>query len=184
MSQLDYIIIGVIVISSLFGLSRGLVREAGSLLVWIGGFVAGLVFGPTVAIDYGEYLGGGAISEISAFILVLILVLLIGKSVQAALGFMVESTGLSATDRILGFGFGGLRGALLVTVMLMLLQAFVSASLFWEESQLKYAFLEFEDEILSGVGRFGDEIDQLKDAGDGLEYSDAPIPEEPPIYID
>ena len=58
------------------------------------------------------------------------------------------------------------------------------ATLFWEESELKYNFLEFEDEILSGIGRFGDEIDQLKDDGEDIDYSDVPLPEDPTQYID
>jgi hypothetical protein len=49
---------------------------------------------------------------------------------------------------------------------------------------LKYNFLEFEDESLSGIGRFGDEIDQLQDDGEGIDYSDVPIPEDTSLYID
>jgi hypothetical protein len=40
------------------------------------------------------------------------------------------------------------------------------------------------DEILSGIGRFGDEIDQLKDDGEDIDYSDVPLPEDPTQYID
>lgn len=184
MAHLDYIIIGLLVISSIIGLNRGLVKEAGSLAVWVGGFVAGFMFGPTVAIEYDDYLGGDELSQIAAFIIVLLAVLIAGRGLQWAFGKVVETTGLSATDRILGCGFGAARGALLVTVMLMLFQAFFSATLFWEESELKYTFLEFEDEILSGIGRFGGEIDQLKDAGESIDYSDVPLPEDQPIYID
>jgi|TARA_B110000977_G_scaffold200299_1_gene290259 membrane protein required for colicin V production len=184
MAHLDYVIIGLVVISSIIGLTRGLVKEALSLAIWIGGFIAGIVFGPGLAIEYDEYLGGGQFSQIAAFVIVLFAVLIAGQGLQWASGKVIETTGLSATDRLLGFGFGALRGALLVTVMLMLFQSFFSATLFWEESELKYTFLEFEDEILSGIGRFGDEIDQLQDDGQGIDYSDVSIPEDPELYID
>ena len=184
MAHLDYVIIGLVVISSIIGLTRGLVKEALSLAIWVGGFIAGIVFGPGLAIEYDEYLGGGQLSQITAFVIVLFAVLIAGKGLQWASGKVIETTGLSATDRLLGFGFGALRGALLVTVMLMLFQSFFAATLFWEESELKYNFLEFEDEILSGIGRFGDEIDQLQDDGEGIDYSDVPIPEDTTLYID
>ena len=184
MAHLDYVIIGLVVISSIIGLTRGLVKEALSLAIWIGGFIAGIVFGPGLAIEYDEYLGGGQFSQIAAFVSVVLAVLIAGQGLQWASGKVIETTGLSATDRLLGFGFGALRGALLVTVMLMLFQSFFSATLFWEESELKYTFLEFEDEILSGIGRFGDEIDQLQDDGQGIHYSDVSIPEDPELYID
>ena len=73
----------------------------------------------------------------------------------------------------------------MVTVMLMLFQSFFSATSFWEESELKYTFLEFEDEILSGIGRFGDEIEQLQGEGESIDYYDEPLlDEDPSLYID
>ncbi len=184
MAHLDYVIIGMVVISSIIGLSRGLVKEALSLAIWVGGFIAGMIFGPGVAIEYDEYLGGGQSSQIAAFIIILLVVLISGRGLQWAFGKVIETAGLSATDRLLGVGFGAVRGALLVTVMLMLLQSFFSTSSFWEESELKYTFLEFEDEILSGIGRFGDEIDQLQGEGESIDYSDVPLPDDPSLYID
>ena len=184
MAHLDYVIIGIVVISSIIGLSRGLVKEAVSLAVWVGGFIAGIVFGPGLAIEYDEYLGGGQLSQIAAFVIVLFAVLISGRGLQWAFGKVIETTGLSATDRLLGFGFGAARGVLLVTVMLMLFQSFSSASSFWEQSELKYIFLDFEDEILSGIGRFGDEIDQLQSEGEHIDYSDAPLPDDSSFYDD
>lgn len=184
MAHLDYVIIGMVVISSIIGLSRGLVKEAVSLAVWVGGFIAGIVFGPGLAIEYDEYLGGGQLSQIAAFVILLFAVLIFGRGLQWAFGKVIQTTGLSTTDRILGFGFGAVRGALLVTVMLMLFQSFFSVSSFWEESELKYTFLEFEDEILSGIGRFGDEIDQMQGEGESIDYSDAPLPDDSLLYVD
>ncbi len=50
---------------------------------------------------------------------------------------------------------------------------------------MKFTFLEFEDEILSGIGRFGDEIDQLQGEGESIDYYDEPLlDEDPSLYID
>ena len=92
MAHLDYVIIGIVVISSIIGLSRGLVKEAVSLAVWVGGFIAGIVFGPTLAVEYDEYLGGGQLSQIVAFVIVLITVLVSGKGLQWAFGKVIETT--------------------------------------------------------------------------------------------
>ncbi|VEI45251.1 colicin V production protein [Actinobacillus equuli] len=50
----------------------------------------------------------------------------------------MDTTGLSATDRVLGGAFGALRGILIVAAILFFLDTFSSASQteLWKESQL------------------------------------------------
>ena len=58
---------------------------------------------------------------------------------------LVQATGLSSTDRILGIGFGVVRGGLIVIVITALLvRSPVTEDSWWAESQLIPHFLLME----------------------------------------
>ncbi len=148
MSNLDYIIIGIVLLSSIFGFSRGFVREAFSLASWVTAFLFGFWFGPELASTYSDYLGEGQVGQIIAFLIVLVGTLLVASMLQWGLGQLVSRTGIGSTDRLLGFLFGAARGGLLATIMLMVGQSFFSHTAMWNDSELKNGFLQFEDEVL------------------------------------
>jgi membrane protein required for colicin V production len=121
MNWADYIILGVITVSVLIGLWRGLVSEVLALAIWIAAFWVAWLLGPDVA----EYFHG-IINLPSARILVgyglcFLAVLLAGALLRFLISRLVESTGLSGTDRLLGMGFGFLRGVFVVTLAVFLL---------------------------------------------------------------
>ena len=151
MSHLDYIIIAIVLLSSLVGLSRGFIREAFSLASWVAAFLFGIWFGPAVATEFAEYLGEEQFGQIAAFLIVLIATLAAASMIRWGLGQLVTRSGLSSTDRILGFAFGTVRGGILVTILLMVSQSMFSDTNWWAESELKYSFLQFEDEVLTVV---------------------------------
>ncbi|NCF43287.1 MAG: CvpA family protein, partial [Proteobacteria bacterium] len=126
MSHLDYIIIGIVLLSSIFGFSRGLIREAFSLASWVAAFLFGIWFGPPLAAEYSDYLGEAQLGQIVAFLVVILGTLAAASMLQWGLGQIITRTGMSSTDRILGFGFGAARGGLLVTIMLMVSQSLFS----------------------------------------------------------
>ena len=159
MSHLDYIIIAMVLMSSLYGFSQGLIREAFSLSSWVAAFFFGIWFGPSVASEFADYLGEGQLGQIVAFLLVLVATLGVAAMIRWGLGQVITRTGLSATDRILGFAFGTLRGGLLVTIMLMVSQSLFSETGWWADSELKYSFLQFEDEVLTLVDIASDNLE-------------------------
>ena len=151
MSHLDYIIIAIVLLSSLVGLARGLIREAFSLASWIAAFLFGIWFGPSVATEFSEYLGEEQFGQIAAFLIVLVATLATASMIRWGLGQLVTRSGLSSTDRILGFVFGAVRGGIVVTILLMVSQSMFSDTGWWADSELKYSFLQFEDEVLTVV---------------------------------
>ena len=124
--MIDYIIIGSIVFSVLVSLLRGFVREVMSLASWVVAFF--------IASNFYVYLAGLLTSIEFLFIASLI----VGSIVNYVLGQLVDRTGLSGTDRVLGACFGLLRGVLIVAAMLFFLDTFTASnqSDWWKESKL------------------------------------------------
>lgn len=144
MVWIDYAIIAVIGFSCLVSLIRGFVREALSLVTW------GCAF--FVASHYYTYLSPwftGFENELVrngiAIAVLFVTTLLVGAVVNYVIGQLVERTGLSGTDRVLGICFGALRGVLIVAAILFFLDTFTSfaKSADWQHSQLipRFSFI-------------------------------------------
>nr|WP_237397675.1 CvpA family protein [Gilliamella sp. Pas-s25] len=137
MNWVDFTIIGVIAFSALISIIRGFVREALSLISWILAFFISSRFYIYIT-DYLTYFDSDVIRIAVAIVILFIATLLVCAIVSYIIGQLVQKTGLSGTDRILGICFGVLRGILVVAAVLFLLDTFtpLSQSLYWSQSQL------------------------------------------------
>jgi membrane protein required for colicin V production len=133
----DYIILAVLGLSILIGLWRGLISEVLALAVWIAAFWVAWTFGPAVSVHFEHTIELPSARLIVGYGLCFIAVLILGALLRLAIDRLVESTGLSGTDRLLGMIFGFARGVLLVTLMVFLLgfTAFTRDP-WWRESAL------------------------------------------------
>jgi membrane protein required for colicin V production len=117
---IDYGIVGLLALSAVVGLMRGFIREAFSLLVWILAIWIGLTFSHDFAPLLEKHIQVPSVRIAAAFAVLFILTLLVGGLVGYLLTQLVQLTGFSGTDRLLGLLFGLARGALIVSVLVLL----------------------------------------------------------------
>lgn len=158
-STLDWVIITVVVISTLISLKRGFVKEVMSLVTWVVAFIVAVKFtGPlqTLLVDQVQ---NDQIRYIVAFIALFIASLVIGALVSFTLGSLIQATGLSSTDRVIGMLFGFVRGALVVVafVSLLSLSPAIEKSEMWKSSQLVPQLVLLKDWVRDMLGK-GSEV--------------------------
>lgn len=120
MNWVDYAILGVILLSALVGVARGLVREALSLGVWIAAILIAWLYHRQVADLLVPYLSQPTVRMVAAFIALVLFTLLVGALLGAALSALVDRAGLSGLDRALGLVFGAARGVVIVAMVVFL----------------------------------------------------------------
>ena len=121
MNPLDLGVIAVIGLSAIFAFARGFVREALSIVAWVGAafitLYSYLKVEAAVEPMVHNPLLSGLIGIAGTFIVCLIILTIITGFAARA----VRSTGLSPIDRTLGFAFGLLRGAFILSLAYLML---------------------------------------------------------------
>jgi membrane protein required for colicin V production len=121
MNGADYLILGVLALSTLIGMIRGFVREAIALLAWLGGLWLAWRYAPVLEPLLGGTIGAPPASTWAARIVIVIAVLIVGWLVAGMLGYFMRHSGLSImVDRLLGMLFGFVRGAVVIAVFVLL----------------------------------------------------------------
>lgn len=135
--MIDYIIIGIIAFSILVSLLRGFVREVLSLGSWVVAFIVASQFYPYLA-AYLTQIESMYIRNGTAIGILFVLTVIVGAIVNYVISQLVDKTGLSGTDRVLGAIFGLVRGALIVAALLFFMDTFTNFEQtdWWKESQL------------------------------------------------
>jgi membrane protein required for colicin V production len=133
----DYAILATILISILVGLLRGFIKEVFSLVIWALAFLVAYHYGGNVAALMEDHVSLPSARMAMGFAGLFIGVLLVGGLVNYLVGRLVESTGLSGTDRLLGGAFGAARGlAMVIACLLVMGFTPLPADPWWKESAL------------------------------------------------
>ena len=136
MQYADYIVLAIIAISILVGSIRGFVKEAFSLAVWAAAFLIAFQYSGALALQLENHIELPSVRTSLAFAGLFISILLVGGLLTFLVGKLVEKTGLSGTDRLLGGVFGGVRGlALVLAIMLFAGMTPVPQDPWWQESR-------------------------------------------------
>ncbi len=136
MIWVDYAILGIIGLSSLVSLLRGFMREAFSLAAWILAFWISWTFFRDLSVHL-EWFTVPSVRLGAAFAILFLITLILGALVNYLVGQLVDKTGLTGTDRMLGVFFGAARGAVLVAIMVLLAGLTpLPNDPWWQQSQL------------------------------------------------
>jgi membrane protein required for colicin V production len=141
MIGVDYAILGILLISSFISLVRGFVKEALSLVGWIMAFWISLSFAVPLSKLLAASMEDPTLRLIIAFIVLFILTLIVSAVINFFASRLVQRTGLTGTDRFLGVIFGFLRGALLVSVLVLLAGlTTLPKEPWWDDSLMLFRF--------------------------------------------
>ncbi len=133
----DLVILGIILVSTIISLVRGFIREAFSLAVWILAFWVSWSFFRDLAVRLEPWVQTPSVRLGVAFAGLMILSLVIGGLINYLIIRLIQSTGLSGSDRFIGMIFGAARGILVVAVLVLLAGLTpVPADPWWQESKL------------------------------------------------
>ena len=121
-TTVDFFVIAILVISSTLGLIRGLVKELISLVSFVVASYLAYEFSSQIALAWLEAIPIGSTGRmVLVFGLIFVVVLIVGKVLGNVISRVLSGAGLSFLDRVLGSGFGFLRGALIVVILSTLL---------------------------------------------------------------
>ena len=123
MNWTDYLLIALLVFSSIAGLMRGRLREVISLISWIAAVWIAWTFSSSLEPYLGGALKDAAVRPWAARAIIFVAVLLTGVAIGALLSHFVRLTVFSGIDRLLGMVFGLLRGVVVLGILAMLAHA-------------------------------------------------------------
>lgn len=120
MTALDIIVLLLVGGGAIFGFMRGFVTETLSLIAWVLAiFAIRMLHTPTTEWLTGP-VGTQAGAAVLAFALVFGVTFMVGKFLARSLGARTRQSVLGPIDRILGLGFGVLKGLIGATLLFML----------------------------------------------------------------
>jgi membrane protein required for colicin V production len=136
MTFVDWTLIGILALSFLIGVWRGLVYEVLSVFVWIAAFVLAQWFAPEVAAKLPMEGTGQSLRYAAGFVLVFIGTAFVAGLIVQLIKKMVAAVGLRPVDRTLGAVFGLLRGAiLLLAIAVVMNMTALKSQADWKASQ-------------------------------------------------
>lgn len=138
LSLTDGVLLGVLLLSMLVGIWRGLVLELMSLAGWVASFVLAQWLAADVAAGLPIWQEAAApLRYALSFALVFVGGMVSFALVSWLLRKVVESVGLRPVDRSLGGIFGGVRGVVVLLVLAMLVQLTgTHQQSWWQDSRL------------------------------------------------
>ena len=120
MNWADYCILGVLALSVLIGLWRGLISEVMALACWAAAFWLAWLFGDRIAAQFSS-IEVPSVRLLLGYGLCFLAVLIAGALVSFVLRKLIAGSGLSGTDRMFGMLFGLARGVLVVVLAVLML---------------------------------------------------------------
>lgn len=138
----DWLLILVVVTSMAFSIKRGMTREVLSLLSWVAAFVVANAFADKLAALMAGAIKTPSVRLTVAMLLLFSMTLIVGAMLNHVFADILEKTGLTGTDQILGTLFGAVRGMVVVVTLLLFTRSSFSLDPWWQQSSLIPFFMK------------------------------------------
>jgi len=136
MTWFDYVVVGIVMLSMLLALFRGVIREIAALAGW----AAALILSGMFASEVAQWLPASlsqVLRSVIAYVVIFLGVLLLSGLAGLLAAKLFHAAGLGFTDRAVGAVFGFLRGAVIVFVVVMFAgMTSLPKEPFWREAAL------------------------------------------------
>lgn len=139
MNPFDLVVVGVVLLSVIAGMWRGIVAELLSLAAWGVALFAGWLWGEAL----GELLFADALHDprlrwVAGGLLLALVVFLVNALLRVLLGEVLKISGLASFDRFLGAWFGLARGvAVVLLAAQILLWLGAGRTEWWQSAQTR-----------------------------------------------
>jgi len=140
MSAGDWVIVAVLILSTVLAISQGFFLEVFSLAGVVVGFLIASWEYTAVSSHLG-FINPPWAADMAGFFIIFILVVILSGTIGRIASWGMKQAGLRWIDRALGGAFGLLRGALAVTAIVMAMAAFAPQSELLQKSELAPYFL-------------------------------------------
>lgn len=119
LNPVDIAVIAVLGVSALMAFARGFVREVLSVAAWVGAAFATITFFPILTPFVRQRIDTQYLADGVTILAIFTVSLIVLSMATHAISGRVQESSLSAIDRSLGFAFGVVRGAVLVSLVYM-----------------------------------------------------------------
>lgn len=116
-TALDIIVLLLVGGAAVLGFLRGFTTEVLSLMAWVAAVFAVKLFHGSMSDLLTPFVGTAGGAMVLAFALVFGIVFLAGRLVARSIGARTRQSALGAFDRVLGVGFGALKGLIMASVI-------------------------------------------------------------------
>jgi len=159
MIWVDYVIIGLVSISLIIGLLRGISREVFSLVFWLLAIGVGLSFSSEFSVFLEPTISNPLLKIAASFTSLFLITLTVGSLIRMLLGESLKRSELTFTDCLGGMILGVLHGIVAVVVLVMLVGlTSLPDDPWWKESKLLPPFqicaIWLRDHIPSGLAEY------------------------------
>ncbi len=123
-TYLDFIFSGIILVSTGFALTKGLVKEITSIVALIGGFILAVIYYPSAANRLAAISRTESVANLLGFMVIFLGCILIGAVIAFIVNRFIKAVALKWFDRLLGGIFGLLRGWAISSILVIAIISF------------------------------------------------------------
>lgn len=117
----DWIVVLIVGATAVFGLMRGFIAEVASLAAWVAGFVAVRFFYTPARAIFETASGSEVIAAVAAVLGPFLAAMLLVKLIGSFLSSTAKDSGIGPVDRLLGLGFGLVKGFLAASLIFLVI---------------------------------------------------------------